>query len=68
MIDIEFKDFNNGEYKVVSFFAKKARGMMARYIIENKLNKPDDLVGFDAEGYFFDQDNSTDSKMAFKRG
>jgi len=68
VIDIEFKDFNNGEYKVVSFFAKKARGMMARYIIENKLNKPDDLVGFDAEGYFFDQDNSTDSKMAFKRG
>jgi cytoplasmic iron level regulating protein YaaA (DUF328/UPF0246 family) len=68
VIDIEFKDFNNGEYKVVSFFAKKARGMMARYIIDNKLNKPEELVGFDSGGYFFDQDNSTDSKMAFKRG
>jgi uncharacterized protein len=68
VIDIEFKDFNNGEYKVVSFFAKKARGMMARYIIDNKLNKPEELVGFDSDGYFFDQDNSSDSKLAFKRG
>ena len=68
VIDIEFKDFNNGQYKVVSFFAKKARGMMVRYIIDNRLNTPEGLVGFDTDGYYFDQDNSTDSKMAFKRG
>ncbi len=67
IIDIEFKDFNNGEYKVVSFFAKKARGMMARYIIQNRINEPEELKGFDYEGYYFDPNESNDSKFAFKR-
>jgi len=68
VIDIEFKDFNNGEYKVVSFFAKKARGSMVRYIINHKINTPEELIGFDTDGYYFDQAASTDSKLAFKRG
>ncbi len=68
VIDVEFKDFNNGEYKVVSFFAKKARGMMAKYIIQNQLNEPEELKGFQAEGYYFDPADSSESKLAFKRG
>ncbi len=68
VIDIEFKDFKNGEYKIISFYAKKARGMMARYIIKNKINKVEELKGFDEAGYYYDEPNSTSSKLAFKRG
>ena len=68
VIDVEFKDFNNGEYKVVSFFAKKARGMMARHIIDHRLNTPEELISFDTEGYYFDEAGSSASKLAFKRG
>ena len=68
VIDVEFKDFTNGEYKVVSFFAKKARGMMARFIIENQLNNPQDLLAFNTEGYAYDADASDDSRLTFKRG
>lgn len=55
IIDVEFKDFNNGKYKIVSFFAKKARGLMARYIVKNKIEKIEDLKGFDLDGYSFDE-------------
>ncbi|MEL7004489.1 MAG: peroxide stress protein YaaA [Bacteroidota bacterium] len=68
VVDVEFKDFSNGEYKVVSFFAKKARGMMSRYIIKNQLNDVESLKGFDYEGYQFDVSTSNDFKLAFKRG
>jgi len=68
VVDVEFKDFSNGEYKVVSFFAKKARGMMSRYIIKNQLNDIESLKGFDYEDYRFDESSSSDTKMAFKRG
>ena len=51
IVDVEFLDQKNGEYKVISFFAKKARGMMARYIIQNRINEPEGLQGFDYEGY-----------------
>ena len=46
-----FKERKNGEYKLISFFAKKARGLMSRYIIRNRLDNPEDLKGFDLEGY-----------------
>nr|VUD26506.1 UPF0246 protein YaaA [Salmonella sp. NCTC 7297] len=41
------------KFKVVSFYAKKARGLMSRFIIENRLTKPEQLTAFDREGYFF---------------
>ncbi|MCB1747924.1 MAG: peroxide stress protein YaaA [Gammaproteobacteria bacterium] len=62
-----FKDFSNGRYKVVSFFAKKARGLMTRFIIENRLRKPDDLLAFDREGYRYDPAESTTDAPVFKR-
>ena len=68
VVDVEFKDFNNGKYKIVSFFAKKARGLMARYIVKNQIEQVEDLKGFDLDGYSFDEKESTDTKLAFKRG
>lgn len=67
VIDVDFKDFNNGKYKIVSFFAKKARGMMAKYIVDNQLSRIEELKGFNSEGYYFDEENSTDDKLCFKR-
>jgi len=68
LIDVEFKDFKNGKYKIVSFYAKKARGLMARFMAENKISDPKDLEGFNYEGYAFDVSASDESKLAFKRG
>ena len=49
-----FLDEKNGKFKIISFYAKKARGLMSRFIIENRLTKPEQLTGFNSEGYFFD--------------
>ncbi|NUF84755.1 peroxide stress protein YaaA [Acinetobacter seifertii] len=62
-----FLDQKNGKYKVISFYAKKARGLMARFIIENQLNKAEDLKAFNTEGYYFDADNSSAKELVFKR-
>ena len=62
-----FKDWSNGKYRIISFFAKKARGQMAAYIIKNRLTTPELLTGFDIDGYHFDQGESSDSKLVFKR-
>ena len=51
-----FKDCKNGQYKVISFYAKKARGLMARYIIENQVTSLDDLKAFDSAGYYFSEE------------
>lgn len=63
-----FKDFNNGKYKAVMVYAKKARGMMANYIITNKIEKVEDLKGFDTAGYCFNEDASTTNELVFLRG
>ncbi len=68
VIDVEFKDFKNGQYKIISFYAKKARGLMSRYIIENEINDPEQLKAFDYEEYYFDEAGSDNKKIAFKRG
>ncbi len=68
VIDVDFKDFSNGDYNVVSFFAKKARGMMSRYIIKNQPTTVEELRAFDYSGYRFDESNSTNELLAFKRG
>jgi len=62
-----FKDFKNGTYKILSFFAKKARGSMASFIIKNRISKPEDIKAFDIDGYRFNADLSTDDSWVFTR-
>lgn len=62
-----FLDEKNGKFKVISFYAKKARGLMSRYIIQNRLTKPEQLTGFNSEGYFFDEASSGKGELVFKR-
>ena len=67
VITPQFKDEKNGKYKIISFYAKKARGLMARYIIENQITDLEALKEFDSSGYVFDTHASTDSELVFKR-
>lgn len=53
-----FKDFKNGKLKIISFFAKKARGSMVRYIIDNNCKTLDDIKGFDYDGYHFSEEHT----------
>jgi len=62
-----FKDLKNGQYKMISFYAKKARGLMARYIIDNQLNAPEALKEFDWAGYYFSPEQSTARDWVFLR-
>ena len=62
-----FKDLKQGKYKMISFYAKKARGLMARFIIDRQLNDPKGLKEFDAEGYYFSKTLSTASELVFLR-
>ena len=67
VITANFKDLKNGEYKVISFFAKQARGSMARYIIDTNSNTKEDLKGFNYDGYGFSESMSTDNDLMFIR-
>ncbi|AWH88145.1 peroxide stress protein YaaA [Limnobaculum parvum] len=62
-----FLDQKNGKYKIISFYAKKARGLMSRFIIKNQLTRPEQLVDFDLEGYQFDETASQGNELVFKR-
>ena len=62
-----FLDQKNGKYKVISFYAKKARGLMARYIIKNKLSQVEQLKAFNSDGYYFDTESSSEKELVFKR-
>ena len=62
-----FKDMKNGKYKIISFFAKKARGMMSAYIIKNKLTQAKQLRKFDAAGYAYNDTMSTPTELVFLR-
>ncbi len=62
-----FEDFKGGRYKVISFNAKRARGLMARWAIAHKANKPEDLLAFDSEGYAFDKAASEPDRLVFRR-
>ncbi len=62
-----FKDWKNGQYKMISFFAKKARGMMARYIIDKRVKTAKDLLGFDYQGYEYNHEMSEENKPVFTR-
>ena len=62
-----FKDYKNGEYKMISFFAKKARGLMTRYMVQNRIDHPEGLKDFNLDGYSFDKKSSTESDWVFLR-
>ncbi|SEN39072.1 peroxide stress protein YaaA [Nitrosomonas marina] len=62
-----FKDEKNGVYKIISFFAKKARGLMSRFIFVNKLSAPEDIKHFDVAGYQFAAAESDDHEWIFMR-
>ncbi len=62
-----FLDQKNGKYKVISFYAKKARGLMARYMIENQIDQIEGLKSFQTDGYYFDADSSLKGELVFKR-
>tara|TARA_B110000046_G_scaffold63181_2_gene70635 strand:- start:9332 stop:10114 length:783 start_codon:yes stop_codon:yes gene_type:complete len=67
LISPDFKDAKNGKYKIISFYAKKARGYMSRYIIENQIRDSKDLEGFDVAGYRFNGDLSKNGNPVFTR-
>ena len=67
IITPEFKDHKNGKLKIISFFAKKARGMMVRYIIDTNAQTIDDLKGFNYDGYQFDANLSKGNHLVFTR-
>jgi len=62
-----FKDYKNGKLKIISFFAKKARGLMVRYIIDNDIEEIEGLKGFNYEGYAFDTNLSSEKELVFTR-
>jgi len=62
-----FHDEKNGSYKIISFFAKKARGAMARYLIQNRCKKMDDLHGFNLDGYRWSKKDSSEGMPVFRR-
>lgn len=62
-----FQDEKNGQYKIISFFAKKARGLMTRYLVEKRLTQPEQLLMFDVAGYRFHEASSTSTKWVFRR-
>ncbi|MCK8043627.1 peroxide stress protein YaaA [Shewanella sp. 1CM18E] len=62
-----FKDCKNGQYKVISFFAKKARGMMVRYILDNDVTSLEALTQFDTAGYYYSEKDSTVNEPVFLR-
>lgn len=67
MITPVFKDYKNGQYKVIMTYAKKARGLMVRYIIDNNVTTLDELKGFNIEGYGFDENLSSEFELVFTR-
>ena len=67
LVNVDFKDFKNDQYKIISFYAKKARGIMARYIIQNKINSLDALKNFTEQGYYFSAEQSKPNHLVFLR-
>ena len=67
VVECVFEDYKGGKYKVISFNAKRARGLMARWAVLHKAGKPEDLQAFDSEGYAFDQAASEPDRLVFRR-
>lgn len=62
-----FKEFKNGEYKMIGIYAKKARGTLSRYIIQNKLKGPEEIKSFNEDGYRFNKTLSKGNNFVFTR-
>lgn len=67
ILDINFRENRDGKLKFISYSAKKARGLMTRYIIKNKIMDTESIKGFNYENYYFDQDLSDDKQLTFVR-
>ena len=67
LINVDFKDLKNGQYKIISFYAKKARGMMARYVIEHKIDSVAALRNFNTQGYYYSAEQSKPEHLVFLR-
>ena len=67
VIECVFEDWKSGQYKIISFFAKRARGLMARYAIEHKVGTPDGLKKFNTDGYQFAPEVSGPDRLVFRR-
>lgn len=67
VVDCVFEEWKNGQYKVISFMAKRARGLMARYAIQHQAGTPRKLEGFNLEGYGFDAAGSQPDRLVFRR-
>lgn len=67
IIDVDFLQMEPNGYKTIVIYTKKARGMMTRFVVENRIEDPEHLKGFDAEGYWYNQDLSKPGKMVFTR-
>jgi uncharacterized protein len=67
VVECVFQEYKAGQYKVISFFAKKARGQMARYAIQHQLTMPEQLRSFDLDGYAYTAGESTPERLVFRR-
>jgi len=67
IITPDFKDQKNGQYKIISVFAKRARGLMSRFIIENEIDRPEGIKAFNIDGYYFDKKTSSADNFVFLR-
>jgi cytoplasmic iron level regulating protein YaaA (DUF328/UPF0246 family) len=67
IITPSFKDFKNGDYKTIMVFSKRARGAMARYIVERNINDPEEAKGFDIDGYMYNVNLSKGDQWVFTR-
>ncbi|WP_296492951.1 peroxide stress protein YaaA [Rhodoferax sp.] len=67
VIDCVFEDFKDGHYKIISFYAKRARGLMARFAATERVNLPEQLKGFDLDGYAFEASQSSAERLVWRR-
>ena len=67
VINVDFKDLKNGQYKIISFYAKKARGMMSRFVIQQRISDPEQLKQFDVQGYYYSAEHSRQDHLVFLR-
>lgn len=67
ILTVTFREYKDGELKFYPVFGKKARGLMTRYVIENRINEPEELKGFNVENYYFQESLSSDDEFVFVR-
>ena len=67
VVDCVFEDFKGGKYKIISFYAKRARGLMARFAATQALSLPEQLKGFDLDGYAYQAASSSPERLVFRR-